>query len=73
VTGGDVAKAGGGAAAGAVVGGLLGKAKGAVLGGIIGAGAGTVVAVETADRDVVIPAGGLIRFVLSEELTVAAK
>ena len=73
VTGGDVAKVGGGAAAGAVVGGLLGKAKGAVIGGIIGGGAGTAVAVQTADRDVVIPAGGLIRFVLTGELTVPAK
>lgn len=73
VTGGDVAKVGGAAAAGAVVGGLLGKAKGAVLGGIIGGGAGTAVAVQTADRDVVIPAGGLIRFVLTGELTVPAK
>jgi len=73
VTGGDVAKAGGGAAAGAVVGGLMGKAKGAVIGAIVGGAAGTAVAVETADRDVVIPAGGLIRFVLSEELVVPAK
>jgi hypothetical protein len=73
VTGGDVAKAGGGAAAGAVVGGLLGKAKGAVIGGIIGGAAGTAVAVQTADRDVVIPAGGLIRFVLTGDLVVPAK
>jgi hypothetical protein len=73
VTGGDVAKAGGGAAAGAVVGGVVGKLKGAVIGGIIGAAAGTAVAVETADRDVVIPAGGLIRFVISEVLVVPAQ
>lgn len=73
VTGGDVAKAGGGAAAGAVVGGLLGKAKGAVIGAIVGGAAGTAVAVETADRDVVIPAGGLIRFVLTGDLVVPAK
>lgn len=73
VTGGDVAKVGGGAAAGAVVGGVLGKAKGAVLGGLIGGAAGTAVAVQTADRDVVIPAGGLIRLVLSEALVVPAK
>jgi len=73
VTGGDVAKAGGGAAAGAVVGGLMGKAKGAVIGAIVGGAAGTAVAVQTADRDVVIPAGGLIRFVLSEAAVVPAK
>ena len=73
VTAGDVGMAGGGAAAGAVVGGLMGKAKGAVIGAIVGGAAGTAVAVQTADRDVVIPAGGLIRFVLSQELTVPAK
>lgn len=73
VTGGDVAKAGGGAAGGAVVGGLVGKGKGAVIGAIIGGAVGTAVAVQTADRDVVIPAGGLIRFVLTGDLVVPAK
>ena len=36
---------GGGAAAGAVIGGMLNGSKGAVLGGLLGAGAGTGVAI----------------------------
>jgi len=70
VTGGDVAKVGAGTAAGAVVGGLVGKTKGAVIGGVVGAAAGTAVAVETADRDVVVPAGAAIEVVLGETLAV---
>jgi hypothetical protein len=70
VTGGDVAKAGAGAAAGAVVGGLIGNTKGAIIGGVVGAGAGTAVAVETADRDVVIVPGSRVYITLTEALTV---
>jgi hypothetical protein len=70
VTGGDAAKVGVGAAAGAVVGGLIGKTKGAVIGGVVGAGAGTAVAVETADRDVVILPGSKVFVTLSGPLTV---
>lgn len=70
VTGGDVAKAGAGAAAGAVVGGLIGNTKGAIIGGVVGAGAGTAVAVETADRDVVIVPGSRVYVTLTEPLTV---
>jgi hypothetical protein len=66
VTAGDAAKVGIGAAAGAVAGRVLsGKGKGAVVGGAVGAAAGTAVAVETADRDVVIPVGGKIRLRLT--------
>lgn len=66
VTAGDAAKVGIGAAAGAVAGRILsGKGKGAVVGGVVGAAAGTAVAVETADRDVVIPVGGKIRLTLT--------
>lgn len=72
VTGGDVAKAGGGAAAGAVIGGLIGHGKGALIGGLIGAGAGTAVAVETADRDVVIVPHSRVYITLTEPLTVDA-
>ncbi len=70
---GEVAKAGGGAAAGAVIGGLIGKGKGAVIGGLLGAAGGTAVAVETADRDVVIPAGGVIHLSLRDSLQVPTK
>jgi len=70
---GEVAKAGGGAAAGAVIGGLIGKGKGAVIGGVLGAAGGTAVAVETADRDVVIPPGAKIHLSLRDSLQVPAK
>jgi hypothetical protein len=73
VNAGDAAKVGGGAAAGAVVGGLIGKGKGALIGAIIGAAGGTAVAVETADRDVVIPAGGVVHLSLRDSLVVPAK
>jgi hypothetical protein len=54
VTGSEAAKVGGGAAAGAVIGGVVGKTKGAVIGGVAGAAAGAVVASQTATRDVVV-------------------
>lgn len=63
---GDVAKVGGGAAAGAVVGRVLGgSTKGAVIGGIIGGAVGAQRAVETQDRDVVVPEGTTMTLTLS--------
>jgi hypothetical protein len=70
VTSGEVEKVGAGAAAGAVVGGVVtGKTKGAVIGGIIGAAGGTVVAAQTASRDVVVTPGTLLTLVLREPVT----
>jgi hypothetical protein len=61
VTAGDAAKVGAGAAAGAILGRVIGgKKKGAVVGGVVGAAAGTAVAVNSADRDVVVAAGAKI-------------
>ena len=66
---GDAAKVGAGAAAGAIVGRVLsGKGKGAVVGGVVGAAAGTAVAVETANRDVVIHPGARITVSLKQAL-----
>jgi hypothetical protein len=56
VGGSEAAKVGGGAAAGAVLGGVVGNTKGAVIGGVAGAAAGAVVANQTATRDVVVKA-----------------
>ncbi|HLG06188.1 MAG TPA: hypothetical protein VI383_08565 [Gemmatimonadales bacterium] len=56
----EAAKVGVGAAAGAVIGKVIGGGTGAAAGAVTGAAAGAAVAVETADRDVVIPAGGRI-------------
>jgi hypothetical protein len=64
---GDIAKVGGGAAAGAILGRVLGgSTKGAVIGGVIGGAVGTQRAVETKDRDVVLPEGTNVTLVLSE-------
>jgi hypothetical protein len=70
VTAGEVEKVGAGAAAGAVVGGVVtGKTKGAVIGGVIGAAGGTVVAAQTASRDVVVTPGTLLTLVLRQPVT----
>ena len=68
---GDVAKVGAGAAAGAIVGRVIGgNTKGAVIGGIIGGAVGTQRAVETQDRDVVVPAGSRVQLTLQSGLTI---
>jgi hypothetical protein len=68
VTGSEAAKVGGGAAAGAVIGGVVGKTKGAVIGGVAGAAAGAVVASQTATRDVVVKAKTPVVLVLTAPL-----
>jgi hypothetical protein len=70
VDGADAAKVGAGTAAGAIVGRVLGgSTKGAVIGGIIGGAVGTQRAVETKDRDVVLPAGTGITVTLDQKYT----
>jgi hypothetical protein len=67
---GDVAKVGAGAAAGALVGRVIGgNTKGAVIGGIIGGAVGTQRAVETQDRDVVVPAGSRVELTLEGDFS----
>jgi hypothetical protein len=68
ITGSDAAKVGGGAAAGAVIGGVAGKTKGAVIGGVAGAAAGAVLATQTATRDVVVKAKTPVVIVLTAPL-----
>jgi hypothetical protein len=66
---GDVAKVGAGTAAGAIVGRVLGgSTKGAVIGGIIGGAVGAQRAVETKDRDVVLPTGTQVTLTLDDKL-----
>ena len=67
VTAGDVAKVGAGAAVGAVAGGILGHKRGAIIGGVVGAAVGTGVAVQTADRDVIVDPGARIVLKLATE------
>jgi len=64
---GDVAKVAGGTAAGAVVGRVLGgSSKGAIIGGILGGAVGAQRAVETKDRDVVLPQGTTVTMRLDD-------
>lgn len=58
----NVAKIGGGAAAGAILGGLFGGGKGAAIGTVAGAGAGTVGAAATGKREATIPAETALTF-----------
>jgi uncharacterized protein YfiM (DUF2279 family) len=64
---GDLAKVGAGAGAGALLGTAVtgGSTKGAVIGGVAGAAVGTQRAIETQDRDVVVPAGSRLKVTLS--------
>jgi hypothetical protein len=67
---GDVAKVGVGAAAGALAGKLIGgSTKAAVIGGVIGGAIGTQRAVETQDRDVVVPASSRVELTLTGPFT----
>jgi hypothetical protein len=55
-------KAGGGTAAGAIIGALAGGGKGAAIGALAGGAAGTGVAAATGKREAVIPAESAITF-----------
>ncbi|MGE5322236.1 MAG: hypothetical protein ACM3SW_05220 [Actinomycetota bacterium] len=61
----NVAKIGGGAGAGALIGALAGGGKGAAIGAAAGAGAGTGVAAATGKKEAVIPAESVFTFILS--------
>jgi hypothetical protein len=65
-------------AAGVVVGGIAGRiiggdAKGTIIGAVVGGAAGAAVAVETANRDVVVVAGTPMVVTLNGPLTIAVK
>jgi hypothetical protein len=63
---GDVAKVGAGVGAGALLGAAVsgGSTKGAVIGGALGGAVGTQRAIQTQDRDVVVPAGSRLTVTL---------
>ena len=63
-------KAGGGAALGAIIGGLAGGGKGAAIGTLAGAGAGTGVNAATRGQQVVIPSETVVKFRLQSPITV---
>ena len=64
---GDIAKVGMGVGAGALLGTAVsgGSTKGAVIGGVAGGAVGAQRAVETQDRDVVVPAGSRLKVTLA--------
>ncbi len=69
----DVAKVAGGTAAGAIVGRVLGgSSKGAIIGGIIGGAVGAQRAVETKDRDIVLPQGTAVTLTLDNKFVAAS-
>jgi BON domain len=59
---------GGGAGAGAAIGGIAGGGKGAAIGALVGAGAGTIGAM-TGNRDIELPAESALSFKLDQSLT----
>lgn len=61
----NVEKIGGGAAVGALIGGLAGGGKGAAIGAGAGAAAGTGVAVATGKQEAVIPAESALTFTVT--------
>lgn len=60
---------GGGAAGGALIGGLAGGGKGALIGGLVGAGAGTGGAYATGKKDVAFGAERRLSFRLTQSFT----
>jgi hypothetical protein len=66
---GDVAKVAAGVGAGALLGGAVsgGSTKGAVIGGAAGGAVGTQRAIQTQDRDVVVPAGSRLKVTLGSQ------
>ena len=69
-TKGNVEKIGGGAAAGALIGGLTGGGKGALIGTAVGAGAGTGVAAATGREEASVPAEAALTFTTTATATV---
>lgn len=69
----NATKIGGGAAAGAVIGGLLGGGKGALIGAGAGGAAGTGVAAATGKKEAVIPAESMLSFTTTGTVTNAAQ
>jgi|SRR6185436_14047571 hypothetical protein len=66
VTAGEAAKVGAGAAVGAIAGRLLGgNKKGTAVGAAAGAAAGVGYAAATRDVDIILPAGALVRIILT--------
>ena len=64
---------GGGAAGGALLGGLVGGGKGALIGSALGAGGGTAAAAATGKQEVSLPAESRLAFRLAKPITIPVK
>jgi hypothetical protein len=64
---------GGGAAGGALIGGLAGGGAGALIGSAVGAGAGTAGAAATGKKEVTLPAETRLSFRLRQPLSVSVR
>lgn len=64
---------GGGTAAGAIIGGIVGGGKGAAIGGALGAGGGTAAAAATGKKQIRLPAETRLSFTLSQPVTIKVK
>lgn len=64
---------GGGAAGGALIGGLAGGGVGALIGSAVGGGAGTAVAAATGKKDISLPAETHLKFHLVRSVTVSVE
>jgi hypothetical protein len=62
--------AGGGAGAGALIGGLAGGGKGALIGALAGGGAGTAAGAYTGNKQIVVSAESPLTFTLRDSVTV---
>lgn len=69
----NIVKIGGGAAAGAVVGGLAAGGKGAAIGAGVGAGAGTAVAAATGKHEAVVESEALLTWIVPGPQSVPAR
>ena len=69
----NAVKIGGGAAAGALIGGLVGGGKGAAIGAGAGAAGGTGVAAATGKKEAVIPAESVLSFTVTSATTSTAR
>jgi cytoskeletal protein RodZ len=66
----EVGMIGGGAAAGAIIGGIAGKGKGAAVGAVAGAAAGTGVAAATGRENLVLAPGQAVTFSTTQQMIV---
>jgi len=69
----DVAKIGGGAALGAIIGAIAGGGKGAAIGAGVGGAAGTGAAAATGAKPVIIPSETVIKFRLASRVSVTER